>query len=153
MHVLMHQINGLFSLSLACFIICHILCECMFGVSCSIIAFCFACSYGMRYIAKVLKNSLHEKFPDASEDELMKVAALKSIKINCIHFPSQPSICPLVVSMLRWEQFDFTKGFNHAFFFMEDCWKPAVLPLHEPSDRGPRRLRHHRHVGRRAAPP
>uniref|UniRef100_A0A3P9CCJ8 IQ motif containing GTPase activating protein 2 n=1 Tax=Maylandia zebra TaxID=106582 RepID=A0A3P9CCJ8_9CICH len=26
--------------------------------------------YGMRYIAKVLKNSLHEKFPDASEDEL-----------------------------------------------------------------------------------
>lgn len=27
----------------------------------------------MRYIAKVLKNSLHEKFPDASEDELMKV--------------------------------------------------------------------------------
>lgn len=27
----------------------------------------------MRYIAKVLKNSLHEKFPDASEEELMKV--------------------------------------------------------------------------------
>uniref|UniRef100_A0A8C3F2U4 IQ motif containing GTPase activating protein 2 n=1 Tax=Chrysemys picta bellii TaxID=8478 RepID=A0A8C3F2U4_CHRPI len=30
-------------------------------------------SYGMRYIAKVLKNSLHEKFPDATEDELLKV--------------------------------------------------------------------------------
>uniref|UniRef100_A0A672H305 IQ motif containing GTPase activating protein 2 n=1 Tax=Salarias fasciatus TaxID=181472 RepID=A0A672H305_SALFA len=29
--------------------------------------------YGMRYISKVLKNSLHEKFPDASEDELMKI--------------------------------------------------------------------------------
>uniref|UniRef100_A0A3B5BK75 IQ motif containing GTPase activating protein 2 n=1 Tax=Stegastes partitus TaxID=144197 RepID=A0A3B5BK75_9TELE len=29
--------------------------------------------YGMRYIAKVLKNTLHEKFPDASEDELMKI--------------------------------------------------------------------------------
>ncbi|KAM3868168.1 ras GTPase-activating-like protein IQGAP2 [Diretmus argenteus] len=29
--------------------------------------------YGMRYIAKVLKNSLHEKFPDASEDELLKI--------------------------------------------------------------------------------
>ncbi|CAG07881.1 unnamed protein product [Tetraodon nigroviridis] len=29
--------------------------------------------YGMRYIAKVLKNSLHEKFPDSSEDELMKI--------------------------------------------------------------------------------
>lgn len=31
----------------------------------------------MRYIAKVLKNSLHEKFPDASEDELLKVLAVK----------------------------------------------------------------------------
>uniref|UniRef100_A0A4W3GGH2 IQ motif containing GTPase activating protein 2 n=1 Tax=Callorhinchus milii TaxID=7868 RepID=A0A4W3GGH2_CALMI len=29
--------------------------------------------YGMRYIAKVLKNSLHEKFPDSTEDELLKV--------------------------------------------------------------------------------
>ncbi|KAK7933556.1 hypothetical protein WMY93_004452 [Mugilogobius chulae] len=29
--------------------------------------------YGMRYVAKVLKNSLHEKFPDASEDELLKI--------------------------------------------------------------------------------
>ncbi|KAJ8285564.1 hypothetical protein GJAV_G00028290 [Gymnothorax javanicus] len=29
--------------------------------------------YGMRYIAKVLKNSLHEKFPDATEDELLKI--------------------------------------------------------------------------------
>ncbi|XP_077600730.1 ras GTPase-activating-like protein IQGAP2 isoform X1 [Stigmatopora nigra] len=29
--------------------------------------------YGMRYVAKVLKNCLHEKFPDASEDELFKV--------------------------------------------------------------------------------
>uniref|UniRef100_A0A8C0ZXT9 Ras-GAP domain-containing protein n=1 Tax=Castor canadensis TaxID=51338 RepID=A0A8C0ZXT9_CASCN len=29
--------------------------------------------YGLRYIAKVLKNSIHEKFPDASEDELLKI--------------------------------------------------------------------------------
>ncbi|KAG2466905.1 ras GTPase-activating-like protein IQGAP2 isoform X1 [Polypterus senegalus] len=29
--------------------------------------------YGMRYIAKVLKNSLHEKFPDSTEDELLKI--------------------------------------------------------------------------------
>ncbi|NXK52842.1 IQGA2 protein, partial [Chauna torquata] len=29
--------------------------------------------YGMRYIAKVLKSSLHEKFPDAAEDELLKI--------------------------------------------------------------------------------
>lgn len=42
--------------------------------------FLFACSYGMRYIAKVLKNSLHKKFPDASEDELLKVESVcKSI--------------------------------------------------------------------------
>ncbi|XP_067885598.1 ras GTPase-activating-like protein IQGAP2 isoform X2 [Heterodontus francisci] len=32
-----------------------------------------AIPYGMRYIAKVLKNSLHEKFPDATEDELLKI--------------------------------------------------------------------------------
>uniref|UniRef100_A0AAY4BE40 Ras GTPase-activating-like protein IQGAP2 n=1 Tax=Denticeps clupeoides TaxID=299321 RepID=A0AAY4BE40_9TELE len=30
-------------------------------------------AYGMRYIAKILKNTLHEKFPDATEDELLKV--------------------------------------------------------------------------------
>lgn len=29
--------------------------------------------YGMRFISKVLKDSLHEKFPDATEDELLKV--------------------------------------------------------------------------------
>ncbi|XP_078531351.1 ras GTPase-activating-like protein IQGAP2 isoform X2 [Lissotriton helveticus] len=29
--------------------------------------------YGMRYVAKVLKNSLHEKFPDATDDELLKI--------------------------------------------------------------------------------
>ncbi|CAG00272.1 unnamed protein product [Tetraodon nigroviridis] len=28
--------------------------------------------YGMRFISKVLKDSLHEKFPDATEDELLK---------------------------------------------------------------------------------
>uniref|UniRef100_A0A3P9M2K9 IQ motif containing GTPase activating protein 2 n=1 Tax=Oryzias latipes TaxID=8090 RepID=A0A3P9M2K9_ORYLA len=29
--------------------------------------------YAMRYIAKVLKNSLHEKFPEASEDDVLKI--------------------------------------------------------------------------------
>eukprot|EP00071_Canis_lupus_P004846 XP_005618245.1 ras GTPase-activating-like protein IQGAP2 isoform X2 [Canis lupus familiaris] len=29
--------------------------------------------YGLRYIAKVLKNSIREKFPDATEDELLKI--------------------------------------------------------------------------------
>ncbi|XP_006873354.1 PREDICTED: ras GTPase-activating-like protein IQGAP2 isoform X2 [Chrysochloris asiatica] len=29
--------------------------------------------YGLRYIAKILKNSIHEKFPDATEDELLKI--------------------------------------------------------------------------------
>uniref|UniRef100_A0A673NH66 Ras GTPase-activating-like protein IQGAP1 n=1 Tax=Sinocyclocheilus rhinocerous TaxID=307959 RepID=A0A673NH66_9TELE len=35
--------------------------------------FSFACSYGMRYIAKVLNDTLHKKFPDATEDELLKI--------------------------------------------------------------------------------
>lgn len=29
--------------------------------------------YGMRFISKVLKDTLHEKFPDSTEDELLKV--------------------------------------------------------------------------------
>ena len=35
----------------------------------------------MRYIAKVLKNTLHEKFPDATEDELLKVRGLNFTQI------------------------------------------------------------------------
>lgn len=31
----------------------------------------------MRYIAKVLKDTLHEKFPDAGEDDLLKVSFYK----------------------------------------------------------------------------
>uniref|UniRef100_A0A3Q1EH37 IQ motif containing GTPase activating protein 1 n=1 Tax=Acanthochromis polyacanthus TaxID=80966 RepID=A0A3Q1EH37_9TELE len=29
--------------------------------------------YGMRFISKVLKDTLHEKFPDSTEDELLKI--------------------------------------------------------------------------------
>uniref|UniRef100_A0A8C4HVW7 IQ motif containing GTPase activating protein 1 n=1 Tax=Dicentrarchus labrax TaxID=13489 RepID=A0A8C4HVW7_DICLA len=29
--------------------------------------------YGMRFISKVLKDTLHEKFPDATEDEMLKI--------------------------------------------------------------------------------
>ncbi|XP_062874278.1 ras GTPase-activating-like protein IQGAP2 [Trichomycterus rosablanca] len=29
--------------------------------------------YGMRYMAKVLKDTLHEKFPDSSDDDLLKI--------------------------------------------------------------------------------
>ncbi|KAF7687415.1 ras GTPase-activating-like protein IQGAP2 [Silurus meridionalis] len=32
-----------------------------------------AIPYAMRYIAKVLKDTLHEKFPDSSEDDLLKI--------------------------------------------------------------------------------
>ncbi|XP_053336837.1 ras GTPase-activating-like protein IQGAP2 [Clarias gariepinus] len=32
-----------------------------------------AIPYGMRYIAKVLKDTLHEKFPDSSDDDLLKI--------------------------------------------------------------------------------
>jgi len=34
------------------------------------------CSYGLRYTAKVLRDSLKVKFPSASEDELYKVSAV-----------------------------------------------------------------------------
>lgn len=61
-------------------------------------AFCFACSYGMRYIAKVLKNTLHEKFPDASEDELMKVKVY--IYIFFIH-KTVTVYCPLYVFIIE----------------------------------------------------
>lgn len=33
--------------------------------------------YGLRYTAKVLRDSLHEKFPQASEEELYKVSSIK----------------------------------------------------------------------------
>lgn len=36
-------------------------------------ALCLSLRYGMRFISKVLKDTLHEKFPDATEDELLKV--------------------------------------------------------------------------------
>ncbi|XP_078479638.1 ras GTPase-activating-like protein IQGAP1 isoform X1 [Lampetra planeri] len=39
----------------------------------SIIAALDKIPYGMRFIAKVLKNSLQEKFPDATEDDLLKI--------------------------------------------------------------------------------
>lgn len=45
-------------------------------------------SYGMRFIAKVLKDSLHEKFPDAGEDELLKVRLKTSAHIGL--FPEPP---------------------------------------------------------------
>lgn len=67
------ELNPPSSLVVACSM-CFVVCDGMWiCVWCPIVAFYFACSYGMRYIAKVLKNSLHEKFPDSSEDELMKV--------------------------------------------------------------------------------
>lgn len=52
----------------------------------------------MRYIAKVLKNSLHEKFPDASEDELMKVEALHVY----IHLYFVPFIVLYVMFLHMW---------------------------------------------------
>ena len=56
----------------------------------------------MRYIAKVLKNSLHEKFPDASEDELMKVEALKyNIRICIFPFTEQYVQVLLIQSSLH----------------------------------------------------
>lgn len=43
--------------------------------------YCFVPSYGMRYVAKVLKTTLAEKFPDATENEVYKASVV---------FPPQP---------------------------------------------------------------
>lgn len=38
----------------------------------------------MRFTSKVLKDTLHEKFPDATEDELLKVSFYHSYTtVNC----------------------------------------------------------------------
>ena len=41
---------------------------------------------------------------------------------------------------------------KHSLFFclLPDCWKPPVLPVHEPSHRRPRRLWYHWHDSRRS---
>lgn len=36
----------------------------------------------MRYMAKVLQNCLSEKFPDASEEELMKVGVRADVQVQ-----------------------------------------------------------------------
>ena len=35
------------------------------------------CRYGLRYIAKCLRNLLRQKFPETDEDEVLKVSYLK----------------------------------------------------------------------------
>lgn len=44
---------------------------------CLTLAVVLSLSYGMRFISKVLKDTLHEKFPDATEDELLKVQSIQ----------------------------------------------------------------------------
>lgn len=40
----------------------------------------------MRFISKVLKDTLHERFPDATEDELLKVSHLISFVAVLVTF-------------------------------------------------------------------
>lgn len=42
----------------------------------------------MRFVSKVLKDTLHERFPDATEDELLKVSDLISCCCVCDVLPS-----------------------------------------------------------------
>lgn len=37
------------------------------------------CSYGLRYTAKVLRDALRTKFPEAIEDELYKVSTFYTV--------------------------------------------------------------------------
>lgn len=47
-------------------------------ISRAILCVCVCVRYGLRYTAKVLRDSLHEKFPQASEEELYKVSVFIS---------------------------------------------------------------------------
>lgn len=84
----------------------------------------------MRYIAKVLKNSLHEKFPDASEDELMKVEVLESTVVTVYLYARIKDSAHSARAVPRKVQI---MPFCH---YLADCWKPSLLPLHESSHRG-----------------
>ncbi|XP_056142537.1 ras GTPase-activating-like protein IQGAP2 isoform X2 [Lampris incognitus] len=57
--------------------------------------------YGMRYMAKVLKNSLHEKFPDATEDELLKIVG------NLLYYRYMN---PAIVAPDGFDIIDFSAG-------------------------------------------
>ncbi|NXF48020.1 IQGA1 protein, partial [Oceanites oceanicus] len=57
--------------------------------------------YGMRFIAKVLKDSLHEKFPDAGEDELLKIVG------NLLYYRYMN---PAIVAPDAFDIIDFSAG-------------------------------------------
>lgn len=57
----------------------------------------------MRFISKVLKDTLHEKFPDATEDELLKV---------CIF-----NVCSTVLPWENCKTLLFTGHFSGSSFF------------------------------------
>ncbi|XP_052532082.1 rho GTPase-activating protein 32-like [Tympanuchus pallidicinctus] len=48
--------------------------------------------YGMRFIAKVLKDSRHDKFPDAGEDELLKLVVPAVMGIACSEISCEPGM-------------------------------------------------------------
>ncbi|XP_074772825.1 ras GTPase-activating-like protein IQGAP1 isoform X2 [Athene noctua] len=57
--------------------------------------------YGMRFIAKVLKDSLHEKFPDAGEDDLLKIVG------NLLYYRYMN---PAIVAPDAFDIIDFSAG-------------------------------------------
>lgn len=58
----------------------------------------FVPRYGMRYVAKVLKATLAEKFPDATDSEVYKASVVFPPP------PSNPSFALLVSAILRPKQ-------------------------------------------------
>ena len=52
-----------------------------------IIFYCIS-RYGMRYMAKVMKESLHERFPEAPEKDVLKVIlkTLLFVTIYCLSY-------------------------------------------------------------------
>jgi hypothetical protein len=61
--------------------------------------------YGMLYIAKVLHNTLMEKFPSAPEKEILKVLFSASIGFTCLR----------IVYLLPHPCYGFGKLFHYSF--------------------------------------
>ena len=90
--------------------------------------------YGMRFISKVLKDTLHEKFPDATEDELVKVRhRLKPSPLIKLGFlPSLTSVAYLSLSLFK-PSLSFSFSFIHFVSIATVPLFLSFIPLSFPS--------------------
>lgn len=79
----------------------------------------------MRFIAKVLKDTLNEKFPDATEDELLKVCAQSSHKSQLTTWLFKIYLFVLIVTHVF---FTFLGG--HISLLNSSFWFGSVFLLY-----------------------